>query len=78
MTFAATLREHRYAQGMSLADLADKVHFHRGFIHRVETGERAPNRQLAEAADIALQAGGTLVREFEDDETGARLTRNAG
>ena len=69
MTFAAALREHRYARGMSLADLSEHVHFHRGFIHRVETGERAPNRQLAEAADLALQAGGSLVREFEADES---------
>lgn len=69
MTFATALRERRYACGMSLADLANQVHFHRGFIHRVETGERAPNRQLAEASDVALGAGGALVREFEEDES---------
>lgn len=68
MTFAAALREHRYASGLSLAELSAQVHFHRGFIHRVETGERAPNQQLAEAADIALHAGGGLVRAFEADE----------
>ncbi|UPZ27684.1 helix-turn-helix domain-containing protein [Streptomyces sp. LRE541] len=69
MTFAAALRERRYAHGLSLADLAEQVHFHRGFIHRVETGERAPNRNLAESADVALQAGGALVRAFEEDES---------
>lgn len=69
MTFAAALREHRYAHGLSLAALAEHVHFHRGFIHRVETGERAPNRQLAEASDVALQAGGALVRAFEEDDS---------
>ncbi|MFJ9012306.1 helix-turn-helix transcriptional regulator [Streptomyces canus] len=69
MTFASALRERRYARGLSLAGLSELVHFHRGFIHRVETGERAPNRHLAETADIALQAGGALVREFEADES---------
>lgn len=69
MTFSSDLREHRLARGMSLADLAARVHFHRGFIHRVETGERLPNRQLAEAADEALHANGTLLATFEAEET---------
>jgi transcriptional regulator with XRE-family HTH domain len=68
MTFAKSLRDRRFDRGKSLADLALLVHFHRGFIHHVETGTRLPNRQLAEAADIALGADGALLAEFEAEE----------
>jgi transcriptional regulator with XRE-family HTH domain len=68
MTFAAALREHRFARCMSLADLAERVHYHRGFIHHVESGRRAPSRELAEAVDIALEAGGTLLALYEAED----------
>jgi len=67
-TFGAALRRHRADRGMSLADVAHLVGFHRGFIHRVETGERSPNQRLAETADIALRANGALVEAFAADE----------
>ncbi|MEW2578381.1 helix-turn-helix domain-containing protein [Streptomyces syringium] len=68
MTFSTLLRDYRMASGMSLAGLAEMVHFHRGFIFNVESGYRAPSRRLAEAADVALNADGALVRAFEAEE----------
>jgi transcriptional regulator with XRE-family HTH domain len=69
-TFAAALREHRFARRMSLAELAQQVHYHRGYIHHVETGKRPPSRELAEASDIALQAGGKLLTLYEAEDRG--------
>ena len=68
MAFAEQLRQRRFESGLSLADLADRVHFNRGHIHHVETGQRVAGRQFAEAVDVALGAAGALVAAFEHDE----------
>lgn len=65
MTFGTELRQHRQEAGMSLAELANRVHMHRTHIHHVETGRRAPSLDLAESVDTALGAGGQLVTEFQ-------------
>lgn len=67
-TFSTLLRDLRRGRGMSLQGLAERTHHHRGHVHHVETGARAPSRQFAEAADIALEAGGRLVAAFESEE----------
>lgn len=76
-TFGAELRRHRTDRGMSLADVAHLVGFHRGFIHRIETGERSPNQRLAETADIAFQASGALIEAFAADEVARREEADA-
>ncbi|MGW1492591.1 helix-turn-helix domain-containing protein [Streptomyces sp. NPDC002402] len=68
MAFSTDLRDLRRTRGMSLADLAQRALFHRSYLHRCESGRQAPSRDLAEAVDAALDAGGTLVRAFETEE----------
>lgn len=68
MTFGSELRHRRQDAGLSLSDLAAQVHVTRGHLHNVEIGHRAPKSQLAEAADIALQAGGRLVATFQRED----------
>ncbi|KIZ16864.1 helix-turn-helix domain-containing protein [Streptomyces natalensis] len=68
MTFGSELRHYRQDAGMSLAELACRVHMTRAHIHNVETGRRAPSSDLAAAADVALAACGRLVAEFDRED----------
>lgn len=74
--FSTLLRELRMAHDLSLAQLAEAVHYHRGHVHHVESGNRAPTRDLAEAADVALGADGRLVAAFEREERQRREEAN--
>ncbi|MGK5733313.1 helix-turn-helix domain-containing protein [Streptomyces sp. URMC 124] len=68
MTFGSELRQRRLAAHESLADLACRIHVHRTHIQHIEAGRRVPSREVAEAADIALNAGGRLVRAFDEED----------
>lgn len=68
MPFGSELRQHRIDAGLSLAELAGQVHIHRTHIHHVESGRRVPSRELAEAVDLALNAGGVLLAAFERED----------
>ncbi|NBH03695.1 helix-turn-helix transcriptional regulator, partial [Amycolatopsis sp. SID8362] len=37
-TFGAELRRLRHAAGLSLTELADRVHYSKGYLSKVETG----------------------------------------
>lgn len=52
--FAADLARRRADAGMSLAEVAARAHVNRGYVHRVERGERWPSRTVARALDAAL------------------------
>jgi WD40 repeat protein/transcriptional regulator with XRE-family HTH domain len=60
-TFGERLRRLRTDRGLSLADLARRVHYSRGHLSKVETGQKAPSVDLARGCDEALEADGTLV-----------------
>jgi tetratricopeptide (TPR) repeat protein len=49
-------------RGLSLADLSLLVHYSKGYLSKVETGDKPPTAQLARGCDQALQAEGALLR----------------
>ncbi|MEU1402399.1 helix-turn-helix transcriptional regulator [Streptomyces sp. NPDC005728] len=72
-SFGKELRRQRNASGMSLAQLAAKVHCSKAYLSRVERGLRNPSDSLALLCDAKLGAGGQLValrnrpvRQLED------------
>lgn len=58
--FAKKLHELRTSQGLSLAALAQRVHYSRSHLNNVEHGTKAASFELAEACDAALGADGEL------------------
>jgi transcriptional regulator with XRE-family HTH domain len=63
--FAAELARRRAEAGFSLADLATRAHVHRGYLHRMERGERWPSSAVVRALDAALAADGELLATWE-------------
>ncbi|WP_316774308.1 helix-turn-helix domain-containing protein [Streptomyces sasae] len=59
--FAEALRVRREAAKLSLAELAERVHYSKSYLSRVENGLRPPGRLLAERCDAALRADGALL-----------------
>ncbi|MGC5562933.1 helix-turn-helix domain-containing protein [Streptomyces sp. FR-108] len=57
----AELRRRRVAAGLSLSELAHKVHCSRSFLSRVETGKRRASVELAQLCDQVLDANGALT-----------------
>lgn len=77
-TFSRLLVELRASRGKSLADLAQLIHFSRGYIGNIENGSKFPTRPFAELADTALQARGALLAAWvlaEEEEREAERTR---
>ncbi|MFE6306789.1 helix-turn-helix domain-containing protein [Nocardiopsis sp. NPDC057823] len=60
--FGEELRRLRTQAGLSLNELAGKVHYSKGYLSRLENGRQAPSRDIALACDHALDAGGALAR----------------
>src|ERR1044072_9303262 len=60
-SFGAELRRRRVATGWSLAVLAERVHYSKGHLGKVETGAKLPGSDLARRCDAVLDAGGRLV-----------------
>jgi DNA-binding XRE family transcriptional regulator len=59
--FGIELRRLREAAGLSLADLARRVHYSKGYLSKIETGGQRPNIVLARQCDAALSANGALA-----------------
>jgi transcriptional regulator with XRE-family HTH domain len=60
MPFGPELRKRRMAAGVSLAGLAALVHYSKGYLSKIENGQRQPTRALARQCDTALNTGGAL------------------
>ncbi len=60
-TFGDALRLLREAAGLTIPALAAKVNYSKGYLGNVETGERRPTSDLADACDRELNVGGFLV-----------------
>lgn len=75
--FGAELRRRRLAAGLSLLQLAEKVHYDKSFLSRVERGERAPTVGLARQCDLVLDAAGKLVAFLPADSPGHRGSGSA-
>jgi tetratricopeptide (TPR) repeat protein/transcriptional regulator with XRE-family HTH domain len=61
-TFGERLRTLRTERGLSLSDLSVLVHYSKGYLSKVETGDKPPTVQLARGCDKALGAQGGLLR----------------
>jgi transcriptional regulator with XRE-family HTH domain len=58
--FGAELRTRREAAGYSLGQFAEKIHYSKGYLSKVESGQKPPNPQLARLCEAALGADGEL------------------
>lgn len=61
LAFGVTLRRLRTGQGFSLSKLAELVFYSKGYLSKVENGDKPPTLDLATRCDDALGAGGDLV-----------------
>lgn len=59
--FGTQLRERRLAAGLSISQLASRVHFTKGYLSKLENGRRTPTPATARLCDAALDAGGALA-----------------
>ncbi|HSV67218.1 MAG TPA: helix-turn-helix domain-containing protein [Mycobacteriales bacterium] len=59
--FGPELRRRRMAAGLSLIKFAARVNYTKGYLSKIETGEKPPTLDLARRCDAELDAGGTLV-----------------
>ncbi|MEU4888443.1 MULTISPECIES: helix-turn-helix domain-containing protein [Streptomyces] len=71
-TFGQLLRAHRRRQGLSLTQLAARVHFNRGHLSRIENDRRSPSVSFAEACDRALSTGNNFTAIASALEAAAR------
>lgn len=58
--FGDELRRLRIEAGLSLTDLANRIHYTKGYLSKVENGIAQPNDALAELCDTELGTGGAL------------------
>ena len=63
-SFGAQLRRLRAERSWSLRDLADRITYNRGYIGKVEQGEKFPDRQFAERK--VSTSSGRIVQGFVD------------
>jgi tetratricopeptide (TPR) repeat protein len=59
--FGTELRRLRTAAGWSLTDLANRIHYTKGYLSKVENGIAPPNEALATLCDAELETGGALI-----------------
>ncbi|WP_410662261.1 ATP-binding protein [Amycolatopsis sp. lyj-84] len=60
-TFGAELRRRRQEAGLSLTTLAERTHYSKGYLSKVETGIATPNPALAALCESELGAVGVLT-----------------
>ncbi|MEW2031864.1 helix-turn-helix domain-containing protein [Streptomyces roseifaciens] len=70
------LRRLRQERGMSLAGLSRAVHYTKGYLSRVETGEKPMTPEVARRCEEALGAGGVLSGLVPEPAEGRRSARN--
>lgn len=61
VNFGAELRRCRHSAGLSLAELAQRVHYSKGHLSKIENGRARVHIDLARLCDDAVGAGGELV-----------------
>ncbi|WP_461027636.1 nSTAND1 domain-containing NTPase [Streptomyces sparsus] len=64
--FAAHLRRLRTQRGLSLADLARRTHYSKGYLSKIETGAKRVTVDVARRCDEVLRADGELLRLARD------------
>jgi transcriptional regulator with XRE-family HTH domain len=76
--FGANVRQLRSERGWSLRDLAERICFHRGYLGKVEQGQRFPDRRFAELADVELDAGGDLIALWDAENDSREEAQGVG
>ncbi|CAL9628492.1 nSTAND1 domain-containing NTPase [Streptomyces sp. enrichment culture] len=64
-SFPAQLRRLRQQRGLSLADLARRTHYSKGYLSKIETGAKRATVDVARRCDQILRADGELLRLVE-------------
>ncbi|CAM5328225.1 hypothetical protein GCM10010261_18670 [Streptomyces pilosus] len=89
-SFPAELRRLRQARGLSLADLARRTHYSKGYLSKIETGAKRATADIARICDRVLDAEGELLglvdlservegrRPSADGGTGAEAAARGG
>ncbi|GHD93012.1 nSTAND1 domain-containing NTPase [Streptomyces naganishii] len=60
--FPRQLRRLRQQRGLSLAELARRTHYSKGYLSKIETGAKRATADVARRCDEVLDAGGELLR----------------
>ncbi|MFD0202454.1 MULTISPECIES: helix-turn-helix domain-containing protein [Saccharothrix] len=55
------MRECRVAAGLSIGQLAKRVHYSKGYLSKIENGLKLPHDTMARLCDSVLGAGGALI-----------------
>lgn len=76
--FGIALRRRRKAAGLSLAELANRVHYDKGYLSKLENGVRRPSGPLARTLDVALETDGELIALLPEDGMRGRGAAPAG
>lgn len=76
--FGHLLRDLRNDRGWSLRDLGERIQFNRGYIGKVEQGEKFPERQFADLAERALAAHGALIEAWQAEAEERRKAERVG
>ena len=71
-TFGRLLRTYRSHLGLSLAQLAARLHFDKGHVSKIETDKRPPSVSFARACDRVLESGDTFTSIAEALEAAGR------
>ncbi|MFI5672522.1 helix-turn-helix domain-containing protein [Streptomyces sp. NPDC051704] len=66
--FPAQLRRLRVQRGLSLADLARRTHYSKGYLSKIETGAKRVTHEVALCCDRVLEAGGALLQLLPEAE----------
>ncbi|PZS40717.1 MAG: hypothetical protein DLM62_01390 [Pseudonocardiales bacterium] len=64
----AELRRWRTKRGLSLAGLARQVHYSKGYLSKIETGDKRITLEVARSCDVVLDTGGALTALLVDRE----------
>lgn len=76
--FGPTVRQLRGQHGWSLRGLSERIRFNRGYIGKVEQGEKFPERQFAELTDRVFGAKGDLLAMWEAEAEARRRSEKVG
>jgi transcriptional regulator with XRE-family HTH domain len=73
--FGEMLRRLRTEQGVTLGQFALRVHYNKGYLSHIESGQKSPSEALARQCDAALGARGELIAAAHLDIAAARDTK---
>jgi transcriptional regulator with XRE-family HTH domain len=73
--FGERLRQLRTERGITLSRFATLTHYNKGYLSRIESGQKMPSEPVARACDQALNARGELIAAAHLDIAAARDTK---